>query len=385
MRGSIHGRRALVRGGALAFLLAVLGAACARGHASAVALPVHGAPGARSASEYRLPPGAEQVRTAVIHAEPVPDAVDLAASIQADPARVVRVYAPVSGRVLDVAVRPSDDVREGQALAEVASSDVAGARASYEQAEADAQLKQQTLTRLADPYAHHAIALKDYQQAQADARIAAAALASAREHLALIGASPAGASDRIVVRAPRAGVVIDLGATNGEFSKSLDNATPLCTIADLSVVWAVGEVFEQDLARVARGSVAQLAVSAYPGEAWQGRVSAISSVVDPTTRTASIRVVLRNPGLRLKPNMFGRLRVAGPVRIGLVVPQTAVLREGANVYLFVEKAPGVFERRTVTLGRDLDANQVEIAAGLSSGDTVVVEGANLLQAAGTAS
>jgi membrane fusion protein, heavy metal efflux system len=384
MIASNHKRHVPMRAGALLLSLAAAGGACARGGAAAAA-GARGASAPVAANVYQLPPGSEQVSTAVVRSEPVADELDLAASVQADPARVVRVYTPVSGRLLEVAVRPADYVRRGQVLAEVASSDVAAARALYEQTDADAQLKQEALARMADLYAHRAVALKDYQQAQADARMAAAALAGARERLALIGADPRGDSDLVSVRAPRAGVVVDLGAANGEFSKSLDNADPLCTIADLSTVWAVGDVFEHDLARVTPGRPVDLTVSAWPGEVWHGTVGAISSLIDPATRTASVRVVLANPGFRLKPNMFGRLRVTGAVRVRLVVPQTAVLREGTDACVFVQVRPGAFERRTVVLGRNLGADRVEVASGLSSGDTIVTEGATLLRAAISAS
>jgi membrane fusion protein, heavy metal efflux system len=335
--------------------------------------------------DFALREDARGVTTAIVRSEPRADYLEVAGRIQADPTRLVRVYPPVSGRFLTVAVRPSDRVAQGQMLAILASSDVAAARAGYRQARADAQVKQQGLARSQLLYDHHVVALRDYQQAQADAAMAEAALASATERLELLDVDTASASDQLTIMAPRAGVVIDVGAAPGEYAKSLDNANPLCTIADLSTVWAVGDVYEKDLAGIEIGNRADLTVNAYPDGHWRGRISAIASTVDTTTRTLKVRVILANPGLRLKPDMFGTIRVVRGVRPVIVVPQSAVVREGASAYVFVQTARGHFARRAVTLGPDATPERVEVSAGLRPGDIVVVEGAELLRAVTSAS
>jgi membrane fusion protein, heavy metal efflux system len=332
-------------------------------------------------NDFVLREDARGVGTAPAQSRRLADYLDVAGRIQADPTRVVRMYPPVSGRLVAVQVRPADRVAQGQVLAILASSDVAVARAAYRQAQADAQVKQQAVARARLLYDHNVIALRDYQQAQAEAAGAAAALESAAERLALLDVDTASSSDQLSVRAPRAGVVTDVGVAPGEYAKSLDNANPLCTIADLTTVWAVGDLYEKDLASVHVGDSADVTVTAYPGQGWRGRIGAISSTVDTTTRTLKVRVVLTNPGLRLKPDLFATIRVVRAVRLAVVVPQAAVVREGTSAYLFVQTSPGRFERRQVTLGRDLDGNQVEVTAGLVAGDTVVVEGAELLRAA----
>jgi cobalt-zinc-cadmium efflux system membrane fusion protein len=229
------------------------------------------------------------------------------------------------------------------------------------------------------------IALRDYQQAQADAESAAAALASARERLELLNVDPDSSSDQLSVRAPRSGVVTELSAAPGEFAKSLDNSNPLCTIADLSSVWAVGDVYEKDIAGIHVGDPAEVIASAYPDEIRRGRITAIGSALDTTTRTLKVRAVLANPGLRLKPDMFAMIRVVRGTRASVVVPEAAVLREGSSGYVYVQKSPGHFVRRAVTLGRDTERHQLEVMSGLAPGDTVVVEGAELLRAAARSS
>ncbi len=339
--------------------------------------------GSDSADEFIVPPEARGVSTTPAVMQQVADNVEITGRIQADPTRVVRVYPPVSGRLVAVEARPADYVARGQVLAILASSDVAADRATYRQAEADAQVKQQALERSRLLYEHKVIALRDYQQARADAAMTVAALHSALQRLELLGIDTASASDELVITAPRSGVVTDLGAAPGEYSKSLDNAAPLCTIADLTTVWAVGDVYERDLASVRIGDSADVVANAYPDERRRGRIAAIAGTVDTTTRTLKVRVVLANPGLRLKPDMFATIRVVRGLRQAIVAPQAAVVREGAAAYVFVEVAPQRYRRRPVTLGRDTDGSQVEVISGLLPGDLLVTAGAELLRAVGT--
>ena len=356
--------------------LVALVAACGRGGSGEAAEPAAAPP---AADEFVLPEGARGITTAPVRRATLPDYLDLASRIQADPTRVVRIYAPVSGRLLTVAVRPADYVLQGQVLATLASADLALAWAAYRQAQADAQVKRRSLERSGVLYANHVIALRDFEQAQADAQSADAALTSGRARLELLGADPDSAADYVSLRAPRAGVVIDVGAAPGEFAKSLDNATPLCTIADLSDVWAVGDVYEKDVATIHVGASAAVTATAYPGETRMGTITAIGSALDTTTRTLKVRVVLANPGQRLKPDMFATIRVVRAVRTAVVVPEAAVLREGPATFVYVQTVPGHFVRRAVTLGRDPDHDRVEVISGLTAADTVVVEGAELLR------
>ena len=333
-----------------------------------------------NADDFALREDSRDVTVAAAYAEQLTDYLDIAGHIEADPTRVVHVYPPVAGRLETVAVRPADRVVQGQVLAVLASSDVATSLAAYRQARADAQVKQQAVTRSQLLYEHNVIALRDYQQAQADAAASQAALVSAVERLTLLGVDTAHSSDQLTVRAPRAGVITDVQGAAGEYAKSLDNANPLCTIADLWTVWAIGDVYEQDLASVRVGDSADVTVRAYPNDHWRGRIAAISSTFDTATHTLKLRVVLRNAGLRLKPDMFASIRVIREVRTAVVVPQAAVVREGSAAYVFVRTTSWHFARRSVTLGRVAGTDRVEVTAGLAAGDSVVVEGAELLRA-----
>jgi len=206
---------------------------------------------------------------------------------------------------------------------------------------------------------------------------------SARARLELLGAD----ADSFCRAALGAGtafrVITDLGAAPGEFAKSLDNSNPLCTIADLSSVWAVGDVYEKDSrqpqGRRLRRRSPSARIPPSPGTAGS---RAIGSALDTTTRTLKVRVVLVNPGTRLKPDMFA-VDSCGCAPSGhrSWCRIAAVLREGDRRHTSTyQTSPGHFARRAVTLGRDTERHELEVISGLAPGDTIVVEGAELLRA-----
>jgi membrane fusion protein, heavy metal efflux system len=330
-------------------------------------------------TEY-VAPDAKGIQTTTVKLTSIPDYLDLPAHIEADPTRVVHVFAPAGGRITEMKVRPWDRVEKGKTLAILESSDLARAVADYHKALVDNQVKQKALARAADLYAHGAMAEKDYQQAQGDVDMAQAELKATREQVQVFGMDPDHAEKDLRVVAPRSGVILDVGAAPGEFSKSLDAPAPLCTIADITTIWAVGDIYEKDLATAKSGLPADVSLNAYPEQHWAGRVSVVSDAVDPATRTLHVRVVLENPRAQIKPQMFGRIRILRSSSPGILVPSAAVIREGGDAYIFVEKTNSRFERRNVKLGRSLDG-LLEILSGVQPGATVISEGALLLKGA----
>lgn len=341
--------------------------------------PVSASPGDDAKIEY-VAPDAKGVRMMTVKVTSIPAYLDLPAHIEADPTRVVRVYPPAGGRIVEMKVHPWDRVEKGQTLAILESSDLSRAVAEYRKARADNEVKQSSLARSNDLLAHHAIAERDNQQAQADAQIAEAEVAATREQIRVLGMDPDQASTELRVTAPRAGVLLDVGAAPGEFSNALAAPAPLATVADITTVWAVGDLYEKDLSVAKAGEGARVTVNAYPNRQWTGRVGVVSDAVDPTTRTMHVRVVLTNPDGRLKPAMFGVIRLVRTSTAGILVPTSAVIREGSEAYLYVGKGNNRYERRGVTLGRVFDGS-LEIVQGLNSGDTIVSEGVLLLRQA----
>jgi membrane fusion protein, heavy metal efflux system len=326
-------------------------------------------------------PDLKGIQTITVQATAIPDYLDLPAHIEADPTRVVHVYPPAGGRIVEMKVQPWEHVRKGEPLALIESSDLARAVADYHKALADSEVKQKALDRSQDLYQHHAIAEKDLQQAQADSRMSQDDLAAAREQIRVLGADPDHASDQLSIVAPRAGVVLDVGAAPGEYSKSLDAPQPLCTIADITTVWALGDIYENDLAVAKAGESATVTLAAYPDQHWSGRVSVVSGAVDPTTRTLHVRVALDNPGERIKPQMFGLIRLLRSSVQGILVPSSAVIREGNDAYVFVASGQGKFTRRNVTIGRTIGGS-IEIAKGLQAGETIVSQNPLFLRGVG---
>ncbi|HXA77195.1 MAG TPA: efflux RND transporter periplasmic adaptor subunit [Candidatus Acidoferrales bacterium] len=331
-------------------------------------------------TEY-IAPDSKGIQTEAARTSAIPEYLDLPAHIEADPTRVVHVFAPAGGRIVEMKVRPWDRVEKGQTLAMLESSDLARAVADYHKALADHQVKQKALVRSQDLLEHKAISEKDYEQAQGDAQQSQAEVEAAREQVQVFGMDPDHASTQLLVKAPRAGVVLDIGAAPGEFSQALSAPAPLATIADITSVWAVGDIYEQDLSAAKSGEEAQVTLNAYPNQHWAGRVSVVSSAVDSATRTLHVRVVLPNDAARIKPGMFGAIRILRSSAQGILVPTAAVIREGNDAYVFVGKGNGRFERRVVKIGRTLDGS-IEIVSGVTAGETIVSEGTLLLRAAG---
>ncbi len=331
-------------------------------------------------TEY-VAPDAKGIQTETARMSAIPEYLDLPAHIEADPTRVVHVFAPAGGRIVEMKVRPWDRVEKGQTLARLESSDLARAVADYHKALADQQVKQKALVRAQDLLEHNAISQKDFEQAQGDAQQTQAEVEAAREQVQVFGMDPDHASTQLLVKAPRAGVILDIGAALGEFSQALSAPAPLATVADITSVWAVGDIYEQDLSAAKSGQVAQVTLNAYPDQRWAGRVNVVSDAVDPNTRTLHVRVILPNDGSRIKPGMFGAIRILRSSAQGILLPTAAVIREGNDAYVFVGKGNGRFERRTIKIGRTLDGS-IEVASGVNAGETIVSEGTLLLRSAG---
>jgi len=308
--------------------------------------------------------------------QPIADRLDLSAKVQADPAKMFRVFPPASGRVLGIKVKPGDKVVRGEALASIDSADAATAQSDLAKAQIEEERAQRAADREKVLLDHGAVAEKDYIDAKAAADSAQAELSRAKQHLSLLGIDGGATTDGIPLTAPSRGEVLAVSAAPGEFSKSLDNADPLMTIADLSTVWIVGDVFEKDITRVQPGTKVAVTVNAFPGQQWSGRIDSVSGALDPVTRTLKIRVALRNPGEKLKPEMFAVIHVDVGSHKAIVVPTSAVIHEGQKTIVYVEN-DGKPEEQTVTTGQAVDG-KVEITSGIRVGQRVAVDGAELL-------
>jgi len=337
----------------------------------------HHEPGTDDAATGSTPRSAvSAVRYVAVSEQRVTDRLDLSAKVEPDPARMFRVLPPASGRVLAIKVKPGDTVTRGAMLATIDSADAAAAQTDLTKARIEATRAQRAADRQKVLLDHGAIAEKDYVDAKAASDSANAELERAKQHLTVLGIDVVSLKDGIPLLSPSKGIVLTVSAAPGEFSKSLDNSDPLMTIADLSIVWIVGDVFEKDIAKVQSGTKVTVTVDSFPGHQWTGRIDSVAGVLDPVTRTLKVRVALANPGEKLKPEMFAAIHIDMGSRKALVVPASAVIHEGQNTIVFVDK-DGKPAQQNVTTGRVIDGT-VEITSGIEEGHRVAVDGAELL-------
>jgi cobalt-zinc-cadmium efflux system membrane fusion protein len=318
------------------------------------------------------------VETMEVHPQPVSNQLFLAAHIMANPTSVVHIFPPISGRVVALKVLPGQEVSKGQQLGMLQSSDAAQTRSDFEKARIEAARADLQLQRGKELLQHEVMAQRDYDDLKALDDADHAELERARQALHILGFSENDTSDVIPIRSPISGVVLDVGTAAGELQRSLDNATSIATIADINPIWVVGDLYPRDLGSVKVGQPVDITVTGYPGETYHGRIDNISDAVDPTSLTLKVRVVLPNPGHKLKPQMYATIAVTNSKGNAIVVPSTAVIQNGKSTFVFVETSPGKYGRRDVTLGTVHDTTD-EITQGLQDGDKVVTTGAELLR------
>jgi cobalt-zinc-cadmium efflux system membrane fusion protein len=324
------------------------------------------------------PPPKTHIETVEVHEQQVANQLVLAAHLMANPTSVVHIFPPISGRVVDLKVLPGQEVKKGQQLGMLQSSDAAQTRSDFQKAKIEAVRADLQLQRAKELLQHEVMAQKDYDDLKAVDDADHAELDRARQSLHILGFSENDTSDIIPIRSPISGVVLDVGTANGELQRSLDNATAIATIADISSIWVVGDLYPRDLASVKVGEPVDISVTGYPGQTFHGFIDNISDSVDPTTLTLKVRVVLANPGHKLKPQMYASIAVTNQKGNAIVVPSTSVVQNGKATFVFVETSPGKYARRNVVLGTMHDTTD-EITQGIQDGDKVVSTGAELLR------
>jgi cobalt-zinc-cadmium efflux system membrane fusion protein len=311
--------------------------------------------------------------------------------IEANPNRVSKVAAPVAGRVASVDVKVGDAVAVGQPLFTLDSPDGDSAVSAEQQAQAALTQAQAVLDkaradaeRITDLFEHDAAAKKDklaadnaVTQAEAGVAQARAAFDQSQRRLSVLGLTAGGAKQRVTVRSPLAGKILDLTIVPGEYRN--DTSTPVMTIADLQNVWVSSQVPETSIRFIQPHELLEVRLAAYPADVFDARVERIADTVDPQTRTVKVQAELTNAGGRLRPEMFGTIRHVESIAKTTVVPIGAVIVDNGQSVLFVQTANGQFERRVVQPGPKADA-VIRIASGVKPGEAVVVDGAVLLSA-----
>lgn len=291
--------------------------------------------------------------------------------VNPDVSRTVPVISLASGRVVEINARIGDEVKKGQLLFRVRSTDISSAFADYRKAVVNEQLTKVQLDRAKILFEKGAIAQKDLEVAQNAENNALVDVETTTERLHVLGSDTNRPTGIVDVVAPVSGVIIEQNIAISGGVKTLDNSPNLFTIADLSVVWIVCDVFENDMPNIRMGEYADIHLAAYPNRVLRGRISNIGPVLDPTIRTAKVRLEVPNPGL-MRVGMFVTATFHGAsAEVRATVPATAVLHLHDRDWVYVPADNGRFRRLSVVGGAMLPGNLQEIISGLKPGDQVV--------------
>lgn len=309
---------------------------------------------------------------------PVPLAEPLNARIVFDESATARIASPVAGRIVSLSAQPGDTVKAGQPLAVIDAPDLGSAQADLVKAKADERRKSLALARATELFKGDVLPRKDLESIEADFEQARAE--SQRAALRLANLNPRNAhlsGQRMVLSAPLAGIVAERKA-NPAMQVRPDLPDPLFVITDLERVQVVVDVPEAHLAKIGVGQRIGVQVDAYPDERFAGRVERIVPGVDPATRRVQVRCSVENVDARLRPEMYARATLlADEHRTAVRVPNAALVTQGVQHFVFVEREPGVLVRRGVELAVQ-DREYSYLSAGVAQSERVVTSGALLL-------
>jgi cobalt-zinc-cadmium efflux system membrane fusion protein len=296
--------------------------------------------------------------------------------VSPDVSRQVPVPSLATGRIVEINARLGDEVKKGQLLFKVRSTDVSGAFSDYLQAVKNEQLTQIQLNRANILLEHGAIPRSQQEIAQTSEDNAVVILNTTKEHLTVLGSDPDHPSGIVEVFAPVSGTITDQQITNQSGVQALTAPSPF-TISDLASVWIVCDVWENDISRVHIGEFADIRIAAYPNRVLKGRINNILPIVDPNIRTAKVRIEVENPGM-LRLGMFVTATFHGEtMERRATVPSSAILHLHDRQWVYTPMANGRFQRREVKAGNMLPDNLQEVIRGLTAGDQVVANALTL--------
>jgi cobalt-zinc-cadmium efflux system membrane fusion protein len=290
--------------------------------------------------------------------------------VNPDVARQVPVPSLATGRVVEIEARLGDTVQKGQLLFKVRSTDIAGAYSDYRKAVKNEQLAKIQLNRAKLLFDDGAIPRSQVEITQNAEDNALVDVETASEHLRLLGADLDHPSGIVEVFAPVAGVITDQQITNQSGVQALTPPNPF-TISDLSHVWVICDVYENNMAQVQLGDFAEIHLVAYPDRVLKGRISNIAPMVDPNIRTAKVRLEVENPGL-MRLGMFVTAAFRGETtQKHATVPATAILHLHDRDWVYTPLGNGAFRRQEVSAGGMLPGGLQEVSSGIQPGDQVV--------------
>ena len=286
-----------------------------------------------------------------------------------DVSRNVPVVSLASGRIVEIRARLGDTVKKGDVLLKVRSDDISGGYSEYRKAVADEELSRAQFERAEDLLAHGAISLNDLQVARDTEEKAKVDVEAAAEHLRLLGSDPDKPNNVVEIRAPVSGVITDQQVTEAASVQAF-GPNPF-TISDLSSVWVICDVHENELASVRLGDAAEIRLNAYPDMLFKGTINNIGAILDPNLRTAKVRIEVRNPGI-MRLGMFVTATFRGQKQVThTVIPTTAILHLHDTDWVFAITPEKKFQRMEIVPGVSLPGEMQEVVSGILPGAQVV--------------
>lgn len=308
------------------------------------------------------------------------DRILVPSQIKVDEQKLIRVGANVTGRIVEVYANLGDSVNTGAALARIASPELNRAQLDYLRDYSVMQLNERAVNRARLLFESDVIPAAELQRRETELQVSRAELSAAKDQLRLLGVHDAAIKElvrrgnilsSVPISVPKSGTVIERNVVVGQVVQPAD---PLFKVADLSTVWAVGDVPEQIARNVMVGQHVELQVPALQDIVLDGLIVFVADTVNPLTRTVMVRTVVENPDRKLKPAMLASMRIIESPRDLLVIPEEAVVREANRDYVYLAEADNRFLRIPVELGPEM-GNVRPVLAGVSAGQHIVVSGA----------
>jgi cobalt-zinc-cadmium efflux system membrane fusion protein len=370
---------------AAGFALASVLAGCSSDH-NASDMTSYSSQASKSATPqlFTIPPDqVSHIQVVTIQEAKLTRTLRLTGAVAYNAFKTTPVITQVGGPVSRILVVPGDHVREGQPMLEVSSPDYSQLLDTYLKAHEIFRVADKNYDRAKDLYEHKAIAERDLLQAESDRNEAQADLNASEQAMKILGIknpedlAKAPSSAQIPVIAPMSGEVVERLVAPGQVMQA--GQTQAFTISDMSTVWVLANLYQGDLAFVKTGDDVVVQTDAYP-ESFHGKISYVSAALDPNTRTLQARIVVDNPGEKLKRDMYCTVTVtAGVIPNAIGVPDAAVLRDDENQpFVYVTAGSNQFGRRAVEIGESQNG-RTQILKGLSVGDKVVGDGSLFLQ------
>jgi cobalt-zinc-cadmium efflux system membrane fusion protein len=327
-----------------------------------------------------LPDFLQRLKIAPAGEGEVTETLRVPARIEVDEQRVARIGAAVTGRVTQIHASLGQSVQRGEQLATLHSAELSAAQLAYLKALSQAKLQRSAVDRAKLLFASDVIGAAELQKRESELAQAEAERQAAHGQLGVLGMTEGAMSKLAATRAVHSlssitatleGVVIERKVTPGQVVQPAD---ALFTVADLSHVWLVAEVPEQQAALVKKGEAAQAEIPALSGRRIEGRLIYVADTVNPNRRTVTVRMDVDNPERMLKPEMLASMLIQGAPQRRLLIPAAAVVREDNKDFVFVQLDAQRFQLRPLTLGQESNG-QIPVQAGLKSGESIVIDGA----------